>query len=76
MSRLSPKLARLAQVGFFLSMAILIIGTLKLLAHGGNPDGQVLDQHRPFAYAFGIALGLSVLLALGATILNVRARSK
>jgi len=70
------KLARLAQAMFIVSMLILAFGFAHLFSSGGNPSSQVIERHMPYGYAFEATLGVSILLAVVATILNFRAKAK
>ena len=70
------KLACLAQAMFIVSMLILAFGFAHLFSSGGNPSSQVIDRHMPYVYAFEVTLGLSIVLAIVATILSFRARTK
>ena len=72
----SRKLARFAQALFIVSMLILAFGFAHLFSSGGNPSSQVIDRHMPYLYAFEVTLGVSIVLAIVATVLNFSARTK
>ncbi|WP_291270928.1 hypothetical protein [Geothrix sp.] len=76
MTNPAPKLARLAQGMFIVSLLILAFGFAHLFSSSGNPSNQVIDRHMPYVYAFEATLGVSIVLAIVAAVLNFMARAK
>jgi hypothetical protein len=76
MTSLGQKIARLAQAVFIVSLLILAFGFAHLISSGGNPSSQVIESHMPYVYAFEISIGVSIVLAIVATVLNLRAKAK
>ncbi|WP_243384110.1 hypothetical protein [Geothrix alkalitolerans] len=76
MTSRAQQIARLAQAIFVVSLLILAFGFVHLFSSSPNPSSQTIDAHKPYVYAFEVSLAASFFLAIVATVLAFRAKTK